>query len=355
MIHRREIAAAGLGAFLVAAYMALILASGRVDPATFGRLLLFYTKVSFTLWAVLGGLSVIGQLIVNSRRSENEPFLLAFVSRIAVERWQRDRCASLVWPPVLFATLLASFNAFKQMILPLAGFSWDPFLLAADRALLLGVDPWRLTHAIFGSPEATILLDRAYHGWFVPMSVGLIACSWLPGSTFRLRTQYTLSYIGVWIGIGSVFAFLMPSAGPCFYDQYIGSSNTYDALLQSLVATEAVSGEPLTALAHQAILVELQDGNTLTVGGGISAMPSVHNALAALFTLAAFKVNRTAGWFVSAYAAVIWVGSIHLGWHYALDGLVAYVLTGAIWVLCGWLVVFVDVDAKSTQLTPALA
>jgi hypothetical protein len=71
------------------------------------------------------------------------------------------------------------------------------------------------------------------------------------------------------------------------------------------------------------------------IGSGISAMPSVHNALAALFAMASFKLNRIAGWLLTFYAAFIWIGSIHLGWHYALDGIVAIALTFGIWHVCG--------------------
>ena len=50
---------------------------------------------------------------------------------------------SLFWPPLLFATLMASFNAFKQMVLPVAGFRYDPLFAQLDRLLFLGNDPWR--------------------------------------------------------------------------------------------------------------------------------------------------------------------------------------------------------------------
>jgi hypothetical protein len=274
---------------------------------------------------------------------------------MARDRWQRDRCVSWAWPPVLFACLLATFNAFKQMVLPLAGFGADPWLAAADKALFLGIDPWRVTHAILGSPQITLLVDRAYHGWFVPMSIGVVACAWMPRATFRLRTQYLLSYIGVWIGIGSVLAFLLPSAGPCFYEQYLGPNPSFRELLDRLSDTQAVTGAQLTALSNQAMLIQLHGSDQLVIGGGISAMPSVHNALAALFGLAAFQLNRTAGIAVGIYAAVIWVGSIHLGWHYALDGLVAFALTYGIWVGSGKIAAALDPEALPTRTAAALA
>lgn len=355
MSNVRELKGVTLGAGIVATYMALVLMTGRVDLVMFAKLLAFYVKTSFALWIFVGGLCLFGLLIHHGRKSGSEPFLAKFLNGLVKERWERDRFASAIWPPLLFASLLASFNSFKQMVLPLAGFSWDPGLASADKALFLGTDPWRLTHALFSSPQATLWIDRIYHGWFVPMSLGLIVCAWMPRSTFRLRTQYMLSYIGVWIGIGSVLAFLMPSAGPCFYEHFVGANPGYHDLMARLAGAQAATGATLTSLSNQATLLKLFQSDTLIVGGGISAMPSVHNGLAVLFALAAFRLNRTAGWILAAYAVFIWLGSIHLGWHYALDGLVAAGLTFGIWAVCGRIAAALDAPETLIEAQPALA
>jgi len=351
----REWRGAGIGAAVVALYMALVLGSGRVDPVMFGRLLNFYLGTSFAMWVFMGGLTILVAMVRQGYKSGSGPFLKDFAVGVVRDRWERDRCVSLVWPPLLFATLLASFNSFKQMILPLAGFSWDPAIAAADKALFLGNDPWRVTHAIFSSPQATVIIDRAYHGWFVPMSLGLIACAFMPKSTYRLRTQYMLSYIGVWIGIGSIAAFLMPSAGPCFYEAYVGSEASFHQLMQTLASAQADTGSTLTSLSNQAMLVKLHGADKLIIGGGISAMPSVHNGLAFLFALAAFQLNRVAGWVLAGYAAMIWIGSIHLGWHYALDGVIAFVLTYVIWLAAGRLAAAFDRTDPVSQPAAAIA
>ena len=65
--------------------------------------------------------------------------------------------------------------------------------------------------------------------------------------------------------------------------------------------------------------------------GSISAMPSMHNGSALLFALA------SGGWLpwirrgLWAYVAVIFAGSIHLGYHYAVDSYVAWALALALW------------------------
>jgi hypothetical protein len=187
------------------------------------------------------------------------------------------------------------------------------------------------------------------------MAVGIILCAWLPGTTFRLRTQYLFSYLAVWIGIGSILAFMLPSAGPCFYTRLVGPSPSFDALLSSLAQVQTATGSPVMSLKIQDWLMQAHDARTLVVGAGISAMPSVHNGLALLFALAAFRINRVAGWLFAAYALLIWIGSIHLGWHYAVDGIAGDALTYGIWRLSGRLAERLERPIFAAPPEPVLA
>lgn len=65
--------------------------------------------------------------------------------------------------------------------------------------------------------------------------------------------------------------------------------------------------------------------------GGISAMPSLHVATAVLFALTAWRIHWVLGVLFWFYALVIQMGSVHLGWHYAVDGYVGATVALVIW------------------------
>ena len=86
---------------------------------------------------------------------------------------------------------------------------------------------------------------------------------------------------------------------------------------------------PVWALGVQEGLWEghMTDGRL----AGISAMPSMHVATSVLMALYASKHARWAGWLCWGFAALIMIGSVHLGWHYAVDG-----YFGALIAWCAW-------------------
>jgi hypothetical protein len=69
------------------------------------------------------------------------------------------------------------------------------------------------------------------------------------------------------------------------------------------------------------------------LGAGISAMPSMHVAVVALYVLAARHYGRVALMLASFLYLLIFVGSVHLGWHYAVDGLFSTLGMAVIWRL----------------------
>lgn len=86
-------------------------------------------------------------------------------------------------------------------------------------------------------------------------------------------------------------------------------------------------------------------------------MPSMHVAVATLIALAAGSYRRWLGLALAPVVPVIWIGSIHLGWHYAVDGQLAVPLVLGIWAVSGWVVTRIgisDVEAHdATTPEPA--
>ncbi len=335
-----EIRAASFILAVVMLYMALVLGSGLIPVDQFAGLVTIYIKSLGSLGIVAAALSLIGLCVVRGVRERAAPPPFPIIRQFIAGRWQRDRMLSVIAPIVVCTVTLASFNAFKQLVLPAAGFHFDPLFADLDRALFLGNDPWMVSHAVFGSNAATRFIDTAYHGWFVPMTLGIIVCAFLAGRA-ELRFQYVASYAFSWIIIGSVLAFLLPAAGPCFYGDFAGSTTRFAPLMRALAEVNAAvvaDGDGgLSALRNQQLLIGHFGSGKLALGGGISAMPSMHIALAMLFALGAWRLSRPFGVFMWGYAVLIWIGSIHLGWHYAIDGLVSALLAVAIWKATGYI------------------
>ena len=273
-----------------------------------------------------------------------------------VARWQFDRLLSLLLPPLWLALLLASFTSFKQHVLPLAGFGMDADFTAIDRALFLGFDPWRITHALVPSTWGTQLLDGAYIAWFIPLLMFVLLSGLLP---LKLRTQFLVAFVLIWILMGTVLAYLLPGSGPCYYATFHGTAD-FAPLMERLnmhhEALSAARGGGLVAVIGQESLFEAYQTREIMLAAGISAMPSLHNAFAVLFACAGFAYSRTIGWALALFAFVIWFASVHLGWHYAIDGLVGGALAIVIWRWAGAMAAqLVRSDDPDAVPAPALA
>ncbi|WP_352599348.1 phosphatase PAP2 family protein [Mesorhizobium sp. M0488] len=68
---------------------------------------------------------------------------------------------------------------------------------------------------------------------------------------------------------------------------------------------------------------------------GISAFPSIHVASSVLFALYATRLSPRLGVAMWIFAAIIMLGSVVLGWHYAPDGYAGILISVAIWKITG--------------------
>ena len=83
-------------------------------------------------------------------------------------------------------------------------------------------------------------------------------------------------------------------------------------------------------------------------------MPSMHVAMVFLFWLAIREGFPRVGRWIFWLFVVIWISSVHLAYHYAVDGLVSVVLVWLIWRGSGALFAWWDAKTAGLAGQPAL-
>ena len=263
-------------------------------------------------------------------RGEKNPSAFLW-SKLSKRVGTLDLASGTIAPIVMMPLILGAFGTLKQ-VLPVAHpFAWDDTFAAADR-LLFGVQPWRLTHGLFG-PRGTMILECFYDAWIAFLFIAVIAFA-LASPRYR-RARFFLAFGAAWLLLGVGASILFSSAGPCF-SAMIGaqSASEYSELMMRLNTLDR-DGYILVALDTQRALWRSYSDHAYGFGMGISAMPSMHNAIACLYALALWNAGLVLRCLSSAFAAIIFVASIHFGWHYAVDGLFSWAAMGGIWYAAG--------------------
>jgi hypothetical protein len=151
----------------------------------------------------------------------------------------------------------------------------------------------------------------------------------------RLRRRFLLGFVLAWSLIGGVMATWLASYGPCFVGPLAGIPD-FDAQMAYL--RSANTQVPVLTLTVQDMLLERFHTAENGLGSGISAMPSMHVAMCYLFYLAVRELSPKLGRLALAFGLTIWIASVHLAYHYALDGVVSVLAVALIWKGCGALI-----------------
>lgn len=220
-----------------------------------------------------------------------------------------------------FAMIKANITTFQP-------FAWDVAFDRIDTALHLGYRPWEVLQPIFGYAPITLLLNLNYNLWFFVMILFWVYYAVLAEPGER-RTHFFLAFMSLWLVGGGLLAVVFSSAGPCFYgDGRLGlSPDPYAPLMAYL--REVNQHVPIWAVATQDILWSLREQNSAF--GGVSAMPSMHNGTTLLFLLASRGFPRAVRLLLLFHAVFVFIGSIALGWHYAIDSYLAWIVALAAW------------------------
>ncbi len=244
-----------------------------------------------------------------------------------VSRRTAERLLGIPW--FVLGTVLAFdvYGAFKQAIPRLTSYRWDGPLAGIDWLLHLGRDPWTLTAWIPNGSWGFRLIDLAYTAWFLTLILTILAfATWAP---LRLRARFFVSLTAILMVGGTLGAIVLASGGPAYFAEFTGDTERFAPLLVYLGGTGARDG--------QQILWEAFASGSEKLYGGISAMPSMHVAMVVLMALGFYGWNRALGALMIVYVLLIQIGSVHLGWHYAIDGYASILLTLWVWSISGGL------------------
>ncbi|NMW31059.1 hypothetical protein HKD42_03185 [Altererythrobacter sp. RZ02] len=266
-----------------------------------------------------------GAVLIRQRPDDPAAFLKAhYVSR------QSKLLALGGIPSLAILILLMPFFSKMKAAIPLFNnYTWDETFIAWDRALFGGYDAWEVLQPVLGFPIITAALAFLYQVWFLLLYPGCLFFAFARIAP-TLRRQFFLTYVLSWTVIGGAMATWLASVGPCFAAPILGIP-TFDAQMAYLnAANEQV---PIMTLTVQEMLLDWFSADANGLGSGITAMPSMHVAIAFLFWLAVRQHSRRWGMAFGIFFAITWISSVHLAYHYAVDGLVSVIAVAALWKL----------------------
>lgn len=327
LIPRREnVVILGYVALLSLAVTTIIARSGGPTIVLWD----YMPNVRFYMIALVVYISgALAYLLIRYKPVEPSKFLAT--SEPALRLWR----AVIAGLPLIIALsfFLPTFSLIKSGIPLFNEYHWDDEFIIIDRTLH-GTDPWRILQPVLGFPIVTSVLAKLYHAWFLLIYAGSMFFAFAVEDR-QLRYRYFVAYFVMWTIGGMAMAVGLASVGPCFLEPVLG--NPYFAE-QMAYLHEAHAHYPVDVLEVQSEMIAWYESGQYGLGRGISAMPSMHVALAFLFFLGIRHVSRIAGWFFFAFFVIIQVSSVHLAYHYAIDGYVSIALVGTVWWLSGKLV-----------------
>ena len=247
-------------------------------------------------------------------------FYLAQMERAKVPEkrqalWSRLKSSDL---PFVYWAVAAQFCvlAWLKAAMPFSvGFQADHLLADAD-AWIFGTDPWRLLQWL-----PPTLIDTAYVTW-AQSTVFLMAI--LPLLPRSERRDWAIISFFLMMASAALLQYALPSAGPIFYER-LGFGDRFADLPSS----------PWAQVTSDYLWANYSD-NGSRIGAGISAFPSLHVAGAAWVAVVISSYVRKLAPVAWAYFALILMGSVYLGWHYALDGIAGLLIAAAMCRLVAW-------------------
>lgn len=262
------------------------------------------------------------------------------------QRWNPRQLRFMLVGLAAWYVTYATFRNLKNAVPFINDHLWDSSFARVDSWLFFGHDPAATLHSLFGTSSLVAhFFSLVYVAWIVLIPVSL---AWaLVFTRLRAVAAWFVTAIAVDWAIGAAAYVAFPTLGPVYSDP-----TTFAGLPHTMV-TDLVQG--------------LQDGRievvTDPVGAhtlqSIAAFPSLHVGLMVTLCLVVQLASRRRLYKLLAWGFLVLtsLGTIYLGWHFAIDTLGGLLVGAAgMWVGAlgtgnhvGWRPQLVEDDAEREE------
>lgn len=350
ILRRNRLLLGLIAAHSVVALLSGLYLQGGYDPNVMkqlSRLFLSFTPM-FLIFLALWRFGVVAVRTRPKRR-----VLAAYAAELRAVLSDVERLLQGVVLLLVLTVFGAAIMFLKAAIPQILPFVWDPLFADLDRIVHFGVDPYRFLLPLLGGTVPTAIINFSYHFWMVMVYFCMFVAAFSradgPRGDGGAGRVYLLAHVLIWIVGGNALALVFSSAGPVYFER-LGYGDTFAPLMAHL---EQVSqATTVWALGVQEMVWENFVGGTNV---GISAMPSMHLATSTLMALYAFHHSRWLGRAMVAFVGIILLGSVYLGWHYAIDSYLGILVAVLGWRVAAQVLAFSDRAAAGEGRAATLA
>lgn len=227
-------------------------------------------------------------------------------------------------PAFVFPLFIGAYTWAKYSIPFVVGYSWERFWADADAAIL-GADGWQILHNVF--PDALASAWTFFYAVVWGFALGIVGSAISAFASHRFTATFFTAMMLSWFLGGFLTAYTISAAGPVF--AHLTDPSLADRFAPLRAQLVWLLGPDDIVMKSQRYLAIGLNEKIAMKGGGISAMPSMHIATSTIFVLAAGKSR----WLVPAIAFLLltFLGSVYLGYHYAVDAPVAGIIAVICW------------------------
>lgn len=283
------------------------------------------------------GLALIGwtaALLVH-RRPMDRPVRASYAAAFQELRrawWTREWVATTALLAILVPLTLIADAGAQPAIAIAHPFAWDVRIDALERWMHFGKRGWEWLQPLVGHARVTRWLDALYFpGWPDVMLAATVLPIVAPETA--LRRRYAIAAALLWFVGGMLAELAFSSGGPVYYGRIASGPNPYATLMTYLARIDQIT--PLVSASLQRGMWASYAHRIDAFGIGVAAMPSLHVGSVTLLACTAFSIRRWLGVVATVFALLIFVGSVALGWHYAVDGYAGALIAGLSWWIGG--------------------